>query len=160
MITASEKAKLENVTLREYIRSGTDPSVNVVLLEDSCAVLGCFVAAACMYLTQITSNHYFDAAGSMIIGGMLGGVASFLMRQNSRYLIGLSIPQEFVLEIQDWVCGDVLKFRTFFNLFVDFLYRHVDSDERFFEFLPFFELFCLNCFCMHFFFYFLCLNFL
>ena len=70
-------------------------------MEDSCAVVGCAVAASCMYLTQITSNHYFDAAGSMIIGGMLGGVATFLMRQNSRYLIGKSIPQDVVLEIQD-----------------------------------------------------------
>jgi hypothetical protein len=32
---------------------------------------------------------------------MLGGVASFLMTQNSRFLIGKSIPQKQVLAIQD-----------------------------------------------------------
>ena len=81
----------------EYVAEGSDPSVNVVLLEDSCAVLGCVVAAACMSLTQLTENHLFDSTGSIVIGGMLGYVAVFLMKQNARYLIGKSIPQNVIL---------------------------------------------------------------
>ena len=58
---------------------------------------GCVVAAACMSLTQLTENHLFDSTGSIVIGGMLGYVAVFLMKQNARYLIGKSIPQDVVL---------------------------------------------------------------
>ncbi|CAG5113172.1 Oidioi.mRNA.OKI2018_I69.chr2.g7304.t1.cds [Oikopleura dioica] len=101
MMTASEQASKENTSFWKYISEGKNPSVNVVLLEDSCAVLGCVVAGVCMGLTQITGNHLFDASGSVIIGFMLGGVASFLMTQNSRFLIGKSIPQKQVLAIQD-----------------------------------------------------------
>lgn len=117
MITASEQAAKEKTSLWKYISEGKNPSVNVILMEDSCAVLGCVVAGVCMGnsnfvasfcnlsrslgLTQITGNHLFDASGSVIIGFMLGGVASFLMTQNSRFLIGKSIPQKQVLAIQD-----------------------------------------------------------
>jgi len=101
MITASEQASKEKTTLWKYISEGKNPSVNVILMEDSCAVLGCVVAGVCMGLTQMTGNHLFDASGSVIIGFMLGGVASFLMTQNSRFLIGKSIPQKQVLAIQD-----------------------------------------------------------
>lgn len=46
---------------------------------------------------------------------MLGGVASFLMTQNSRFLIGKSIPQKQVLAIQDHLgtLAPVLVFRDF-----------------------------------------------
>ena len=40
------------MTLIQYIRSGKDPQNNVVMLEDTVAVGGCVVAAACMALTR------------------------------------------------------------------------------------------------------------
>jgi len=101
VITARSKAARADVSLYQYVKEGSDPSVNVVLLEDSAAVAGCVVAGGCMFLAKVTQNHYFDATGSMLVGGMLGYIAVFLMNQNARYLIGKSIPQEVVLEIQD-----------------------------------------------------------
>ena len=100
MITARSKAARADVSLYQYVKEGSDPSVNVVLLEDSAAVAGCVVAGGCMFLAKVTQNHYFDATGSLLVGGMLGYIAVFLMNQNARYLIGKSIPQEVVLEIQ------------------------------------------------------------
>ena len=100
MITARSKAARADVSLYQYVKEGSDPSVNVVLLEDSAAVAGCVVAGGFMFLAKVTQNHYFDATGSLLVGGMLGYIAVFLMNQNARYLIGKSIPQEVVLEIQ------------------------------------------------------------
>ena len=48
MMTASEQASKENTSFWKYISEGKNPSVNVVLLEDSYAVLGCVVAGVCM----------------------------------------------------------------------------------------------------------------
>ena len=48
MMTASEQASKERTSLWKYVSEGRNPSVNVVLMEDSCAVLGCVVAGVCM----------------------------------------------------------------------------------------------------------------
>jgi len=51
---------------------GRDPSLNVVILEDTAAVAGVAVASICMGLTMLTGSPIADAVGSMIIGGLLG----------------------------------------------------------------------------------------
>ena len=58
------------------------------MLEDTIAVGGCVVAAACMGLTTVTQNPIFDATGSIIIGLGLAKVAQFLVSSNMTYLLG------------------------------------------------------------------------
>ena len=79
---------------KDYVLSGQDPSVNVVLMEDLAAVLGVTVAATCMGLTSYLDNPMFDAIGSLLVGGLLGAVASFIIYTNVAALIGRSISQE------------------------------------------------------------------
>lgn len=49
-----------------------DPSLNVVILEDTAAVTGVAIAAACMALTTHFGTPIPDAIGSLFIGGLLG----------------------------------------------------------------------------------------
>ncbi len=65
-----------------------DPSTNVVLLEDAAAVLGVVIAAGCMSITSYMGSPIADALGSIIIGGVLGGVASFIIYTNTITLVG------------------------------------------------------------------------
>lgn len=51
---------------------GRDPSLNVVILEDTAAVAGVVVASVCMGLTMLTNSPIPDAVGSLVIGGLLG----------------------------------------------------------------------------------------
>lgn len=51
---------------------GRDPSLNVVILEDTAAVAGVGIAAACMTLTMYLNSPIPDALGSLAIGGLLG----------------------------------------------------------------------------------------
>ncbi|XP_064608720.1 proton-coupled zinc antiporter SLC30A9, mitochondrial-like [Liolophura sinensis] len=76
----------------EYVWRGYDPNVNVVLLEDLAAVMGVTVAASCMTVTHMTGNPFADSLGSLLIGGLLGGVASFIIYTNTTALVGRSIP--------------------------------------------------------------------
>jgi len=69
---------------------GRDPSTNVVLLEDFAAVLGLVIAASCISLTHYTGNPLPDAVGSLLIGTLLGGVASFIIYTNTMSLVGRS----------------------------------------------------------------------
>lgn len=70
------------------VLGGKDPCVNVVLTEDAAAVTSVAVAAACMSLTSLTGLAVFDAIGSLLVGGILGAVASFIIYTNATALVG------------------------------------------------------------------------
>ncbi|XP_073997153.1 solute carrier family 30 member 9 isoform X6 [Rhodnius prolixus] len=101
-------ARIKGMSFREYVFRGQDPSVNVVLLEDMAAVLGVVVAASCMALTAAYDSHVPDAVGSIIIGGLLGVVASFIIYTNVAALVGRSIPQELLERINAELESDVM----------------------------------------------------
>jgi zinc transporter 9 len=86
------------------ILSYGDPTTIAVLLEDFVAVIGVVIAFSSILLTKITGNFYWDAAGSIIIGVLLGIVAVLLIRKNRDYLIGKNIPEEMkekIIEIME-----------------------------------------------------------
>ena len=85
---------------------GTDPSVNVVLLEDMAAVVGVVIAATSMGLTTYFNTHIYDSIGSIAIGSLLGVVASFIIYTNSGALVGRSIPSERLEEINKQLESD------------------------------------------------------
>lgn len=67
---------------------GQDPCVNVVLFEDTAAVLSVIVAGTCMSLSTISGSPVPDAVGSLLVGGILGAVASFIIYSNVNALVG------------------------------------------------------------------------
>ncbi len=71
-----------------------DPSTLSVYLEDAVAVIGVCVAAVSISLSYYTENPVWDAAGSVVIGTLLGAVAITLILKNRTYLIGHAMPEE------------------------------------------------------------------
>ena len=74
----------------EAIQRSKDPSIFVVLFEDSAAMLGLVVALAGVALTQYTGILYFDGAASVIIGFILLGTSMWLAWETKGLLIGES----------------------------------------------------------------------
>ncbi len=74
----------------EAVQRSKDPSIFVVLFEDSAAMLGLLVALLATILTQITGNLYFDGIASIIIGFILAGTALWLAFETKSLLIGES----------------------------------------------------------------------
>lgn len=74
----------------EAIQRGKDPSVFVVLFEDSAAMLGLAVAFAGVALSQWTGILWFDGLASVIIGLILIGTALWLAYETKSLLIGES----------------------------------------------------------------------
>jgi solute carrier family 30 (zinc transporter), member 9 len=89
---ARTSALKEGYTLRQYLTAGFDPSTSVVLLEDMVAVIGVTVAGGCLALSHYTGSMLPDAVGALIVGGLLSGVACFIVWTNTQALIGRSIP--------------------------------------------------------------------
>ncbi|CAG0883825.1 unnamed protein product [Darwinula stevensoni] len=94
-------AHIKNMTFFDYVMSGQDPSVNVVLLEDAAAVLGLGIAGMCMGLTSMTGSPIPDAIGSLLVGALLAQVSLFIISTNSTALVGRSIPHELLLKINN-----------------------------------------------------------
>ncbi len=70
------------------LRESKDPTVFVVMMEDSAALAGLFVAAVFIGLTLLTGNPVFDGIGSIVIGLILATVAIVLARECKKLLIG------------------------------------------------------------------------
>jgi cation diffusion facilitator family transporter len=87
------KGKLGYITA---IRRAKDPSVFVVLFEDSAAMLGLVVAFAGVVLSQTTGILYFDGAASVLIGLILIGTAAWLAWETKGLLIGESANRPVV----------------------------------------------------------------
>ena len=74
--------------LLESLFRGKDPTIPVVLLEDSGAVVGLFIALASVLASWLTHSSLADGIGSILIGVLLCGVGVALARDTHSLLIG------------------------------------------------------------------------
>ena len=81
------------------VQRAKDPSVFVVLFEDSAALLGLIVAFLGVFLAQVTGILWFDGLASVIIGLILGATAIWLAIETKSLLIGESANNEVNQEI-------------------------------------------------------------
>ncbi|WP_440998852.1 cation diffusion facilitator family transporter [Fodinibius sp. SL11] len=83
----------------EAIRKEKNPTLFVVLFEDSAAMLGLIVAFLGIALGQFTGLHIFDGIASIIIGIILGITAAWLAYETKGLLIGESADPKIVTGI-------------------------------------------------------------
>ncbi|MEE9551463.1 MAG: cation diffusion facilitator family transporter [Gammaproteobacteria bacterium] len=84
----------------EAVKRGKDPSMFVVLFEDSAAILGLLVALLANFLAETTGLYVFDAIASIIIGLILAGTAMWLAYETKGLLIGESANAHVVSGIR------------------------------------------------------------
>lgn len=84
----------------DAVKRAKDPSVFVVLFEDSAAMLGLLVAFIGILLTQLTGILYLDGVASIIIGLILISTAIWLAYETKGLLIGESANKPVVQGIR------------------------------------------------------------
>jgi cation diffusion facilitator family transporter len=89
----------------EAVQRGKDPSLFVVLFEDTAAMLGLMVAFAGVALADMTGILYFDGVASVIIGLILVGTAIWLAYETKSLLIGESANASVVRGIRNILQG-------------------------------------------------------
>lgn len=87
----------------EAVRRAKDPSIFVVLFEDTAAILGLMVAFAGVALAQLTGLLWFDGVASIVIGLILLGTATWLAYETKGLLIGESANRTVVEGIRSMV---------------------------------------------------------
>jgi cation diffusion facilitator family transporter len=89
------QARASRRPFAQHLRVSRDPTTKTVVFEDSAAVLGLFLAAGGLGLTELTGSVVYDGAASVAIGILLAIVAFLLGRDTKSLLIGSSaLPEE------------------------------------------------------------------
>jgi cation diffusion facilitator family transporter len=85
---ARPEAEARQLDLIEHVLATSDPTLRAVFAEDSAALAGLLIAGAGLGAHQLTGSSVPDAAGSILVGLLLGAVAILLINRNLRFLVG------------------------------------------------------------------------
>jgi divalent metal cation (Fe/Co/Zn/Cd) transporter len=107
----------------EAIQRAKDPTIFVVLFEDSAAMLGLVVAFAGVWLTQVTGILIIDGIASVLIGFILVGTAIWLAYETKGLLIGESANKAVIRDIRG-----VLETRADIEHINEMLTMHMGPD--------------------------------
>ncbi len=95
-----EKGRRNRGLIRD-LRDMKDPSIFVVMCEDTAALIGIVIAAAGLALSWLTGNAIWDGAASIFIGVVLGITAIFLANEVRGLLVGESADPEIISDIRE-----------------------------------------------------------
>ena len=84
----------------QAVQREKDPTIFMVLFEDTAALLGLIVAFLGIWLGQLTGLAMFDGIATVIIGLILGATAVWLAYETKGLLIGESANREVVESIR------------------------------------------------------------
>lgn len=97
-------------TFLQAIHKGKDPTLFLVVLEDSAALLGLLVALTGVGVSSLSGNSRFDAAASVVIGLILAGTAIVIALETKGLLVGEAALGEVVQVIREIVAhGEHVK---------------------------------------------------
>lgn len=84
---------------RQFVHLTKMPELPVVLLEDTAALIGLFLAFLGVLLSQLTGNDKWDGVGSVAVGVLLGCAAFIVGYETKSLLIGESASEEMSARI-------------------------------------------------------------
>ncbi len=95
----------------DAVRNAKDPSIAILIFENSADMIGIMVAFFGILLSQLTGILAFDGLASIIIGAILISAALWLAHETKSLLIGEGADGQMVQDIRSLVGGqaDVTK---------------------------------------------------
>lgn len=97
------KTKHKGESFWSSLRRSKDPSIFVVVVEDSAALVGLVVAFLGVLIGHINESHYPDAIASIVIGGILAVVAVFLAYESKSLLVGETADPDITEGIKELI---------------------------------------------------------
>lgn len=88
------------------LRTSKDPSILVLFFEDSAALAGLVIAFLGVFLGHLWSSPMADGIASILIGLLLAGVATLLVRESKGLLLGESVEPDVLEDIRAIVGSD------------------------------------------------------
>lgn len=78
----------------QAVREARDPTIPLVLAEDTTAIIGLAIAFTAVLASDLTGQAFWDPLGSVLIGALLAVVAVVLARNTHTLLVGASADPE------------------------------------------------------------------
>jgi cation diffusion facilitator family transporter len=88
------------------IHRSKDPTVFIVVFEDSAALVGLAIAFLGVFFGHLWSNPYLDGAASVLIGLMLALMSAFLAYETKGLLIGEGYDRKTLQELRQAIASD------------------------------------------------------
>jgi len=95
-----EQALRRGISSRAYLRISTDPAAVTVVVGGGCAVVGAFVAAIGLGISEITTSPLPDTLASGLIGLLLLVASVLLLRTNRQLLTGRGVGPVLLSEMR------------------------------------------------------------
>jgi divalent metal cation (Fe/Co/Zn/Cd) transporter len=92
----------------QAVREARDPTIPLVLAEDTTAIIGLAIAFCAVLMSHLTGQAFWDPLGSILIGVLLAVVAIVLARNTHTLLVGASadpVEQGHALALTEAVTG-------------------------------------------------------
>jgi cation diffusion facilitator family transporter len=95
-----EQAVRRGISSRAYLRISTDPAAVTVVVGGGCAVVGAFVAAIGLAVSEVTISPLPDTVASGLIGLLLLSASVLLLRTNRELLTGRGVGPALLSEMR------------------------------------------------------------
>ena len=95
----------------QAIHQSKDPTVFIVVLEDSAALIGLVIAFLGVFFGHLWKNPYLDGAASILIGLLLAMIAWFLAYETKGLLIGEGYDRKTLQELRESIRNDKAIYR-------------------------------------------------
>jgi cation diffusion facilitator family transporter len=95
-----------------WFRKTTSAGLLVIFTEDAGALVGLMIATVCVSLSWALDNPAFDAYGSILIGGLLVGLAILLAREIKSLIIGEAPSKNYRPHIESLVRSHIPSSRV------------------------------------------------
>jgi cation diffusion facilitator family transporter len=128
-----EQAARRGISSRAYLRISTDPAAVTVVVGGGCAVIGAFVAATGLAISEVTGSPIADTIASGLIGLLLLAASVLLLRTNRQLLTGRGVGPVLLGEMRKVVAQQpgVSDVPDLFAVVVGPLSLVVDGDVTF-----------------------------
>lgn len=90
----------------QAIRRSKDPTMFLVVFEDTAALVGLAIAFGGVFLTHTFQAWYFDGLASLVIGLILASMSIFLAYEIKGLLIGEGFDRETLRRLRDVISSD------------------------------------------------------
>lgn len=100
------RKKLGNQGPLQAVHRSKDPTVFVVVFEDSAALIGLVIAFLGVFFGHRLGNPYLDGTASILIGLVLATIAAFLAYETKGLLIGEGYGPKTIRELRSLIDSD------------------------------------------------------
>jgi cation diffusion facilitator family transporter len=100
-----QRAAERGISMRTAMQLSTDPATITVIVGGGCAVIGGFIAAVGLVVSQLTGSAFPDTVATLLIGVLLLVASVLLLQTNRGLLTGRGVSRPMLREMRQIIAA-------------------------------------------------------